>query len=110
MIMAPTEKEINLLPLVLNWATDHEQEEKIRVSGYGTHGQITLCVSGEGTFTDTNGRTYDIKKGDIFFFAPENPHSYRPTKKPWMVKYVVFSGNSLKDIFGNLTLPGTGVC
>ena len=110
MVMEPAEREVNLLPLVVHLVNDHDQEEKIRVSGFGTHGQITLCVSGEGTFTDTNGRMYEIKKGDIFFFAPENPHSYTPTKKPWMVKYIVFSGNLLKDIFDNLALPGSGAC
>ncbi|MBQ3472108.1 MAG: AraC family transcriptional regulator [Clostridia bacterium] len=110
MFYEPTEKETNLLPLVVQLVDDHDQEEKIRVSGLGAHGQVSLCESGEGIFTDTNGRTYEIKEGDIFFFAPENPHSYKPVKKPWMVKYIVFTGISLSDIFRNLTLPGSGAC
>lgn len=110
MLTEPTERENNLLPLVVQMADDHDQEEKIRVGGMGAHGQITLCESGEGIFTDTNGRNYEIKKGDIFFFAPENPHSYTPVKKPWMVKYILFTGISLTDIFADLYIPGSGAC
>lgn len=110
MFNEPTEREVNLLPLVVHGLDDHNQEAKLRVSGFGICGQITLCVSGEGEFTDSNNRTYTIRPGDIFFFAPKNQHSYKPVKSPWMVKYIVFSGNSLEEIFHALALPGSGVC
>jgi len=105
----PTEKEVNLMPIVVHGAEETNQNEQTRSAGFGTCGQIAICTKGTGKFTDSNNRLYTIKKGDIFFVAPESPHKYSPVKKPWIIKYIVFSGCELDSIFSSLDLPQSGV-
>ena len=63
---------------------------------------------GVKTDFEINNNTYVIRKGDIFFVAPEAPHKYAPVKKPWMVKYIIFSGSEVENIFRSLKLPASG--
>lgn len=108
MFNEPSEKEVNLMPIVVHGADTIAENGQMRNAGFGTCGQISICISGEGTFTDSNNRTYEIKCGDIFFVSPECPHKYSPTKSPWMVKYIVFSGGELDSVFSSLNLPASG--
>ncbi len=111
MFNEPTEKEVNLLPLLVHGAAETDQIKQARAAGFGTCGQITICTEGEGSFTDSNNISYRIKRGDIFFVAPEAPHKYSPVKSPWLVRYIVFSGCELGSIFSSLNLPRSGaVC
>lgn len=111
MFNEPTEKEVNLLPLLVHGASECVQDKQVRAAGFGTCGQITICTAGEGSFTDSNNISYRIKRGDIFFVSPEAPHKYSPVRNPWIVRYIVFSGCELDSIFSSLNLPRSGaVC
>ncbi len=108
MFNEPCEKEVNLMPLVVHGAEKTQQNSMVRTAGFGTCGQITLCISGEGSFTDSNNHTYTIKQGDIFFVSPQASHKYTPTSNPWIVEYIVFSGCEIENIFHSLNLPQSG--
>lgn len=110
MFYEPSEKEVNLLPLVVHGIeTTEERVNRVRNSGFGTCGQISLSVSGEGRFVDPFKRSHEIKPGDIFFIAPQAPHSYKPVTRPWIVNYILFSGEMLNEILGSFNLPPGGV-
>ena len=110
MFNEPSEKEVNLLPLVVHGISRTEERTRhVRNSGFGTCGQISLSVSGTGSFTDSFKRVHTINPGDIFFVAPEAQHSYEPVISPWVVDYVIFSGNMLNDIFHSFNIPPSGV-
>ncbi|MCH5209999.1 MAG: AraC family transcriptional regulator [Oscillospiraceae bacterium] len=110
MFREPSEKEVNLLPLVVHGVQETVERVKMnRNSGFGTCGQISLSLSGTGSFTDSFKRTHQINPGDILFMAPESPHSYEPVVSPWRVKFILFSGDMLKDIFHSFNIPPSGV-
>ena len=110
MFKEPSDKEVNLLPIVVHGIQEHiERIKRVRDSGFGTCGQISLSLSGEGIFTDSFKNEHVIKPGDIFFIAPEAPHSYEPTSSPWKVEFIVFSGDMLRDIFYSFGIPPSGV-
>lgn len=110
MFNEPSAKEVNLLPLVVHGISrTTEHIKRVRDSGFGTCGQISMSISGTGSFTDSFKRVYTINPGDIFFVTPEAPHSYEPVISPWVVEYIIFSGNMLSDIFSSFSIPPSGV-
>lgn len=110
MFKEPSEKEVNLLPIVVHGIQKKEECVKlVRESGFGTCGQLSLSVSGEGRFIDSFKSEHVIKAGDIFFVTPEAPHSYEPIESPWIVEFIIFSGDMLSDIFHGFNIPASGV-
>lgn len=110
MFNEPGEKEINLLPIVVHGAMCHEEKYKIvREAGLGICGMVSLCLEGEGLYTDSFGRKHSVKAGDIMFFTPETPHSYEPVIRPWKVIFILFSGSELVAICESLNLPPSGM-
>lgn len=109
MFKEPTERELCLLPVVVHGVKEHT-ETKItsREAGLGTCGMISLCLEGEGVFTDSFGHQNAIRPGDILFFMPETPHAYRPVTHPWKVLFILFSGCELSSIYTSLNLPASG--
>lgn len=108
MFNEPSEKELSLLPVLVHGVGQVDQIIQVRISGFSTQGQVALCLDGNGTFTDSNNHAHQIMPGDIFFFAPDTAHSYAPVKKPWIVKYIVFSGYELDSVFQSFNLPSSG--
>lgn len=93
----------NLLPIYILGADKNKIQESVdRTDGYHNY-QISICIDGEGIFTDEIGNTYKIKPGSLFFFSPNTPHKYESVSSSWKLPYIVFTGNSaaaLKDYFG----------
>ena len=110
MFKEPTEKEMCLLPLVVHGVKEHT-ETKItsREAGLGTCGMISLCLEGEGIFTNSLGHVSAVRPGDMFFFMPETPHGYKPAVRPWKVLFILFSGCELSSIYTSLNLPTSGM-
>lgn len=53
---------------------------------------VHLVVCGRG-FLTTNNKTYKLKKGALFFIAPdEHPHYYPDQNEPWTYVWLGFSG------------------
>ena len=110
MFNEPSAKEVNLLPLVVHGISrTAERFKRVRDSGFGTCGQISLSISGTGIFTDSFKRVHTINPGGIFFVTPEAPHGYEPVTSPWVVEYILFSGHMLSDIFNSFNIPPSGV-
>lgn len=76
------------------------QEQVLRPCGFPGY-QILYCTGGSGIFT-ADGRDYEIKKGDAFFFRPDVPHSYYPVTERWQTKWLVFNGRSAENIIDYL--------
>lgn len=93
----------NLLPIYILGADKNKIQESVdRTDGYHNY-QISICIDGEGIFTDETGNTYKIKPGSLFFFSPNTPHKYESVSSSWKLPYIVFTGSSaaaLKDYFG----------
>lgn len=53
---------------------------------------VHLVIAGRGFF-ETNNKRYELKKGDLFFIAPnEHPHYYPDANDPWTYVWLGFGG------------------
>ncbi|MDR3049586.1 MAG: cupin domain-containing protein [Elusimicrobiota bacterium] len=55
-----------------------------------------IIISGEGTFTDTNGKTTKVKKGDVTIARPGQSHALANTGKKPLVFLDIIGKNSGK--------------
>lgn len=100
----------NLLPIIMSSNGHKEyQHEMIRPSGMPELAQVSMCVCGEGEFTDDSGRTYRIREGDIFYFMPDTPHSYRNITEKWSVRYILIGGSGAPEFMRSLGYLRSGV-
>ncbi|NLI94947.1 MAG: AraC family transcriptional regulator [Erysipelotrichaceae bacterium] len=59
---------------------------------------VHYVVDGAGTL-HLNGRDYNLKRGDMFFFAPHEKPVYHPSPtNPWTYIWVGFSGDVAEEI------------
>lgn len=70
------------------------QEEVVRPEGLPLCAQFSICTGGVGEFWDDTGRRHIIRRGDIFYFAPDTPHKYKNISDDWSVKYIIVSGSA----------------
>ncbi|MFA5660194.1 MAG: AraC family transcriptional regulator [Bacilli bacterium] len=53
---------------------------------------VHYVIAGQGTFT-SRGKSYRLKKGDMFFIAPDElPHYYPDRQDPWTYIWLGFGG------------------
>ncbi len=99
-----------LLPFTLftNGYRDN-QEEVIRPEGLPRCAQFSICTGGCGEFNDDSGKKHTISKGDIFYFMPNTPHSYRNISNNWSVKYILISGEATSSFMQKLGYSRSGV-
>ena len=67
----------------------------LRPEGFGQH-QMAVCVSGGGVFS-VDGKEFDIKTGDAFYFSPKTAHEYYPITRDWTLLWVIFDGQNAYD-------------
>ncbi len=91
------DEKMKLLPIYFHSVGHYPNHgHTFRPHGFGLY-QISLCISGKGTFV-ADDKEYDIKEGDIFFFNPSVSHEYFPIDKDWTVLWVVFDGANAENI------------
>ncbi len=91
------DEKTKLLPLYFHSIGHYtEQKHVFRPEGLGQY-QIAVCTKGSGTFS-AEGKEYEIKRGDIFFFSPKVGHEYYPVSKDWTIIWVVFNGVNIEGI------------
>ena len=83
------------------------QKHVFRPEGLGQY-QICICTEGCGVF-NTDGVEYDIKKGDIFYLAPEVGHEYYPRDEKWTLIWVVFNGSDPESVLSYFDFEGSFV-
>lgn len=99
-----------LLPFLMNINGYKEyQYEMIRPSGMPENAQFSICTFGEGEFTDENGKTHRVRKGDIFYFLPDTPHSYRNITEKWSLYYLIIGGERMPAFLQKLGYLRSGV-
>ena len=97
MILPILLNKTKLLPIyVLGMGTKEHQDHIIRRCGFSGY-QFLYCTDGRGRFS-VEGKTYDIGKGDAFFFRPDVPHEYYATEGRWRTRWVVFTGDAVENI------------
>lgn len=63
-----------------------------RMRRWGSY-QLILILRGEGAYRDTEGREFQLKKGDLFITTPNVPHQYGPPPgKVWTEFVLAFRG------------------
>lgn len=61
-------------------------------------------LSGKGTY-EHNGRTFNLKKGDIFYIAPYDTATYFPDlKDPWTYIWIGFKGDRASSYLNRLKI------
>ncbi len=99
-----------LLPFTMHTNGYREYQEEInRPEGLDLYTQFTLCVGGEGELTDDCGKVHRIQKGDIFYFVPNTPHSYRNISDKWSLKYILISGEEATILMQRLGYSRCGI-
>ena len=94
MILPILLEKTRLLPVYVVGMGSHERQRDIsRPEGFRDY-QILYCTGGAGIL-EIEGKSYEIKRGDAFFFRPDIPHSYHATEEVWQTKWVVFAGNAV---------------
>lgn len=97
MILPILLNKTRLLPIYVVGIGGHDYQRDIsRPEGFGNY-QILYCTGGAGVL-EIEGKSYEIKRGDAFFFRPGIPHSYHATEGVWQTKWVVFAGSAVEDI------------
>lgn len=60
---------------------------------------LHFVLDGEG-FLQVNNKSYNLKKGDVFYLSPNTPYIYHPNKKnPWKYAWVAVDGKKAADYF-----------
>ncbi len=91
------DEQTKLLPIYFHSVGHYPRHgHALRPKGFGQH-QVALCTSGEGVFS-VDGKEYDIRIGDIFYFNPVVSHEYYPVTPDWTLLWLVFDGNGANDI------------
>lgn len=91
------DEKTQLLPLYFHSVGHYMRHgHALRPEGFGQH-QIALCTQGGGIFS-VDGKEFEIKKGDLFYFNPYISHEYYPTTPDWILIWVVFDGKDASDI------------
>ncbi|HKM34488.1 MAG TPA: AraC family transcriptional regulator [Lachnospiraceae bacterium] len=99
------EKDRKLPLLVSGVGCEEFQNHIIRKTGIPLH-HLVFCIAGMGTLK-IDGKEYQIKNGEAFYFDPDIPHEYYPVEEPWTTLWIVFEGYSVKPI---LTAAHFGRC
>ncbi len=91
------DERTKLLPIYFHSVGHYPRHaHTLRPEGFGLH-QMAVCVSGWGVFS-VDGKEYDIKIGDAFYFNPKITHEYYPISRDWTLLWVVFDGQNAYDI------------
>lgn len=99
-----------LLPFLVNTNGYKEyQHEIIRPRGMLEYAQFSICTCGEGEFTDEAGKDAKVREGDIFYFLPDTPHSYRNITEKWSVLYLIIGGECMPTFLRQLGYLRSGI-
>lgn len=97
------EEKMSFLPLYFHSIGHYlNQRHEFRPNGMANY-QVSICLNGSGVFS-VKGNEYNIKKGTVFFFAPNVGHEYYPTSSDWTILWVVFKGNDVPNLLKYLSL------
>lgn len=91
------DEKTKLLPIYFHSIGHYpEQKHVMRPDGF-SHYQLAICLDGKGVFS-SDGKEYDIKRGDVFFFSPQVSHEYYPIGNNWTIIWIVFGGQGVKNL------------
>lgn len=91
------------IPFLICGIGSHDSQPPVKRSeGYCIH-QILYVTSGCGLLIH-NGQKFEVKKNDIILLKPNIPHEYYPTKEPWGVNWITFTGCGLETCFNKFDL------
>ncbi len=71
-----------------------------RDKGLTSH-QFLFTIKGHGILL-VNGRKYILEKNSLTYFPPELPHEYYSENNDWSTCWMVFRGDSLRNIMNNM--------
>ena len=92
-----TKEELGLFPLYcVTCDFDYKQERISRPNGFYLN-QIFLVRSGEGVLV-CGGRSYDLRKNDMFYIEANTPHEYYGTGDNFRISYMGFFGSGFDAI------------
>lgn len=91
-----------LIDAGFNW----NQEHVISKNGY--YFQWIQSIQGEGELV-VNGKTYLVKEGCAMLLYKGIPHEYYATSSSWIVNWVVFDGQQVKEFLNNIAGIDTSV-
>ena len=93
-------QQILQLPFYITMVGLNYQEKYAinRVNGYEDY-QISVCLKGKGVF-ECGDKKYEINEHDIFWFAPNVPHTYYSVSPdPWILDWVIYNGQNVDVLF-----------
>lgn len=103
-------KKQRLLPFIMHPNGHKEyQHEILRPQGMPECAQFSICTCGEGKFTTEDDKVYRVKKGDVFYFLPDVPHSYKNVTDKWSINYLLISGQQITSFLQHLGYQKSGV-
>lgn len=88
---------------VIEMGCDFRQYTTFRPNGMEDY-QFLYSLKGRGKLR-LDGREYDIEPDSGFFFSIRDPHEYYAVDAPWMINYVIFNGDGVKDLLKRLDIP-----
>lgn len=91
-----------LIDAGFNW----NQEHVISKNGY--YFQWIQSIQGEGELV-VNGKTYLVKEGCAMLLYKGIPHEYYAISSSWIVNWVVFDGQQVKEFLNNIAGIDTSV-
>ncbi len=101
-LILKTRKDYNIKMLFCG----HQKCKPLHYFGEGIHSSYVIhCViNGKGKFV-TNGKTYDLKKGDIFLITPNNVVFYQADEEnPWEYVWISIEGENVDKYLCNCGL------
>ena len=91
------DEKVELLPLYFHSVGHYMRHgHALRPEGFGQH-QIAVCTQGGGIFS-VDGKEFEIRRGDLFYFNPFVSHEYYPITPDWILIWVVFDGKGTDEI------------
>ncbi len=74
----------------------------VRPLGLSSH-QLLYSADGSGTLI-AEGKQYNMKKGAMFYIAPQIPHEYYPSESGWATSWIVFKGAYASEMLAAMGL------
>lgn len=74
----------------------------VRENGYHLP-QIIMCVEGDGVL-ETEGKTFQLDEGAVFFLPPDREHRYRGKDANWVTSWIHLAGENMDQILESFEL------
>lgn len=74
----------------------------VRENGYHLP-QLIMCMEGEGVL-ETEGKTFPLEEGAIFFLPAEREHRYYGKGSEWVTSWIHLAGDCMKEVLEDFNM------